>query len=314
MVKLNIDIPDSFLEEEVRCDYTVTRQMKELWAVELDLYMELKRVCDKNGLRFSADAGTLLGAVRHHGFIPWDDDMDFSMPREDYEKLCAIAPKEFNHPYIFQAFRTNPHFIYGTAKLMNINTTGYISPFDTNHGIFIDIFPMDAWNEDEEKRNAQMKEATALFAQYQRIVTCQNKAYLMEKGISLPRRLARMAFYIKMKITNTEIGGKQHLDFYDRYEEVCKRYNNSKHDYVGAVCVSLDDIVKKDDYNHLEEIDFEFLKMPIIQNYDENLTKLYGDWHQMVKGGQLHTFKIVDTDTPFSEIVTEQVLSDYFNL
>ncbi|MBR1621497.1 MAG: LicD family protein, partial [Prevotella sp.] len=101
MVNLKIKIPDTFLKEEVRCDYKITREMKELWAIELDLYMELKRVCNKFNLKFAADSGTLLGAIRHNGFIPWDDDMDFSMPREDYEKLCEIAPKEFAPPYYF---------------------------------------------------------------------------------------------------------------------------------------------------------------------------------------------------------------------
>ena len=239
--------------------------------------------------------------------------MDFSMPREDYEKLCEIAPKEFKHPYIFQTFRSNPHFIYGTAKLMNINTTGYISPFDTNHGIFIDVFPMDAWNDEEEKRNKQKQDATALFAQYQRIVTCQNLSYLMEKDASIPRRLARFAFFIKMKLTNTKIGGKHHIDIFDRFESVCKRFNNMPTKYVGAVCVGIDDVVRRDDYNHIEEMDFEFLKMPIIPHYDDNLTTLYGDWHKMIKGGQLHTFKIIDTGTPFAEIVTTKVLSNYFS-
>ena len=91
MVELEIKLPEGFLEEEVIDGVKVDRKTKEIWAVEMDLYFQLRRVCEKYGLKYFADGGTLLGAVRHKGFIPWDDDMDFAMKRDDYEKLCPWA-------------------------------------------------------------------------------------------------------------------------------------------------------------------------------------------------------------------------------
>ena len=107
MIELNINIPDSFLDEEERCGYIVSKQMKEVWAVELDLLAELLRVCKKHGIKVFASGGTMLGAIRHKGFIPWDDDIDMMMFRSDYDKLCAIAAEEFVEPYFFQTEYTD---------------------------------------------------------------------------------------------------------------------------------------------------------------------------------------------------------------
>ena len=154
---IKIDLPDAFLKEEIRCEYMITPEKKAVWAVELDLLTEFDRVCKKNNIKYCADGGTLLGAVRHKGFIPWDDDIDLAMLRSEYEKLCEVAPKEFKEPYFFQTDKTDIDYARGHAQLRNSRTTGILkSEMGTgckfNQGIFIDIFPFDAVPEDEKEK------------------------------------------------------------------------------------------------------------------------------------------------------------------
>lgn len=135
------------LDEEVIDGHLVTAETKKLWAVEMDLATHLLEVCNKYNLKIWATGGTLLGAVRHKGFIPWDDDMDFCMMRDDYNKLVEIGPKEFKDPYFFQSIYTD-NLGGGLVKLRNSNTTmlenGYWNYKERNLGCAIDIFVMDA--------------------------------------------------------------------------------------------------------------------------------------------------------------------------
>ena len=125
----------------------IRSEIEKVWEVEREILDVFHEVCVSNGLRYTLAYGTLLGAVRHGGFIPWDDDIDLIMPREDYEKLLEIwneaAPKE----YILQNICTNPDYVNTFSKIRKDKTTFLQYDFErdaTFHkGIFIDIFPAD---------------------------------------------------------------------------------------------------------------------------------------------------------------------------
>ena len=89
------------IEPEVCCGHPITTKTKKVWRIELDLAEQLRRICEKNGITYYATGGTLLGAVRHQGFIPWDDDMDFVMPYPEFQKFCQVAASELEYPYAF---------------------------------------------------------------------------------------------------------------------------------------------------------------------------------------------------------------------
>ena len=139
-------LQDSFFQAETRCGYYVSAKMKKVWAVELDLLQKFVEVCEKHNFNYFMDGGTLLGAVRHQGFIPWDDDADIIMPRKDYNQLWKVAAEEFTEPYFFQTTLSEDRFFRTHAQLRNSLTTGFIEDDrkkDVNKGIFIDIFVLD---------------------------------------------------------------------------------------------------------------------------------------------------------------------------
>lgn len=124
-------------------------RMEEIYAYqteELNILREFRRVCDLLGLRYYLTAGTLLGAVRHQGFIPWDDDIDVAMPKADYELFSRKGYKFLSEEYLFQDYRTEPNFPYYFAKIRKRGTKvvePILSSIDMAQGIYIDIFPLD---------------------------------------------------------------------------------------------------------------------------------------------------------------------------
>lgn len=120
--------------------------LKKLQKQEIEVLDEIVRICDKHQLEYFLVGGTCLGAIRHKGFIPWDDDIDIAMPREDYEKFIKIAIEEIDDKYFIQCNLTDPEYYLGFIKIRKNNTT-FIQQreFDTNshQGFFVDIFPLD---------------------------------------------------------------------------------------------------------------------------------------------------------------------------
>lgn len=291
MVKLNIDLPDGFLDEEIRCDYKISSEMKKVWAVQLDMLKELERVCEKYGLTYFADSGTLIGAIRDKGYIPWDDDIDLVMMRTDYEKLVEVAPKEFKYPYFFQNTYSDEMYIRAHSQLRNSETTGFIKqdkdkPF--NKGIFIDVFPLDYLPDNEFKRKY------FLFG-----IKLRWKILLLSTSTQNLRTIKAKIVGYMMKPFVYAIGYKK---LFRRYERYCSRYNSDKCKELSYVAYSLGKekhIWKKEWFEGRKKVPFEFTDVYIPIGYDERLKKEYGNYMTHSHAPSSHGECILNADVPY---------------
>ncbi|OXC48999.1 hypothetical protein AYP97_04095 [Lactobacillus crispatus] len=305
MAEITIKLPDSFYKEEIRNNYLVSSDMKKVWAVELDLFNQLDQICKKHNITYYADSGTLLGAVRHHGFIPWDDDMDFIMYREDFEKLCNVAD-EFKYPYFLQIEETDPGSLRCHAQIRNSSTTGilqseqqYKYPF--NQGIFIDIFPLDSVPDDNKERINFVRRMKKLKTKARKYYNFNHE--IKEKITGFHTLLWSIEYILeKKKYYNLYQTYGEKNPFYEEYINKVTKYNKLNTKYVMDIAVeSENNILCKEDINIPVYVPFESFKMPVPKNYDKVLQAYYGDWHKLVKGQNSHGGCIFDTNKPYTD-------------
>lgn len=122
-------------------------ELRRMQLLQVELLEEVDRICTKHGIHYAIEGGTLLGAIRHKGFIPWDDDVDIAMVRSEYEKFCKVCEEEINkEKYFFQNHDTDPEYRWGYAKVL-MNGTSYIrygqEHLKMKRGVYVEIFPMD---------------------------------------------------------------------------------------------------------------------------------------------------------------------------
>lgn len=148
-------------EEEKIADYVVSDKMKKIWRTELAILDEVDRICKKYNLTYYFVHGSLLGAVRHNGFIPWDDDLDIAMKRKDYDKFLELAAKELEEKYVLQTPGSEPKMYWGGFSRIRDKNTTAIEQRDVCRegvqGIWIDILPLDVYSSDEKKLEKQNK-------------------------------------------------------------------------------------------------------------------------------------------------------------
>ena len=287
---------ENFLKPEIIDGFKVTEKRKRIWNIEIELLQEFDKFCKANNIKYSVAYGTLIGAVRHKGFIPWDDDIDVVVSRKDYEKIIKIAPNCFGGKFHFQSYISEKSYDRTHAQLRNSETTAILrneirDKKSFNQGIFIDIFPLDAFpnNRKEQElfinRVAKQKRLIDGFVRY----NCYSKHSLL--GI------------IKHHILKI-IGLKRLIKHYDN---ICSNYSKKKTNLVCDIAFWVENYNAwvVDAWEDITDYSFEYTRVPGPKEYDYVLKEQYGNYSEFIIGNSEHGDVFFDTEKPYTYYLNE---------
>lgn len=272
------------------------QQLRQLQLTQLEILKAFDSFCKENNLKYSLFFGTLLGAVRHKGFIPWDDDLDVGMPREDYEKFLNLWEKSaYSKKYILQNKNNSPLFTQTFTKIRKDHTTFIEIESEIgcyHHGIFIDVFPFD------KAPNGFLKEKLYLWRAMKYLLFCRE--YVDHKSNPLIKLISNI-------ILKTSTGEKRIKTRKKLYNQITKyqSYNDNFH-YVHINTFSgMFFNYDKTLFDKTIYIDFEDESFTVIENWDYVLKTIYGDYMQLPpkeKQVLAHHPIVIDFEKNYEEI------------
>lgn len=287
-----------FLQPEIRCDTYIGIEMKQVWFAELQMLDRFIEICRKYNLSYQLVGGSLLGAIRHKGFIPWDDDIDIGMLRSDYDRFVEIATKELASPFFLQTPLSDPGRNIDYVQIRNSETTAidlrYVDKHHTfNQGIFIDIFPIDGVGTDEvlKKQEKQQKIIRRIYASAFN-KNSSGKGKVKHCICSVIYKVVGADFIDKIR---NDIFRKVSVDSCNEIGLVSFLFNNNRRNYWKKIWVQECIIVP-----------FEFLKVSVPKHYNEVLTQTYGEWKKFEKGTAMHSGIDFNTRLPYKIILKEK--------
>lgn len=260
--------------------------VKEIQMVSAKILRDLAEIFEKNNLRYVVCFGSLLGAIRHNGFIPWDDDLDIAMPREDFERFKKMARDELPDYLFFQDYSTDVEYPSHTAKVRNINTTmienGYRNLRKMNHGIFVDVFVGDYYTPGKINR-------------------LKLKLVRLIKGILIAQKVCTAS---KIKKNVAKLFPRNAM--FRKSEKMLRSLDkkNKKQHYMvdGAY------LCDADMFDDTVLVSFEDFEVRVPRKYDEILRGMYGDYMQFPPEEQrrpLHMTEHISCEIPFARYLEE---------
>lgn len=271
----------------------------------LDILLEFDRICKSNDIVYSLAFGTLLGAVRHNGFIPWDDDVDVMLDRNNFDKFCEVCPKCVGKDYFFQSKITEKKYPYNICRLRKNNTAMIYDTWKESGihlGIYIDIYPVDNLADNKFKRS--MQKLAIIVSTPVRIA--RNPVIFKTGGNKFNSTLKNIIYYC------TKICPKKLFDKLEHHNLV--HYDDRECKECGIICEGGTLIRTPRDMKpfstefmkNYTEVDFEGHRFCSIANYNDLLTHWYGDYMKLPpesERGMYHKPEIFDTKHSYNDYI-----------
>lgn len=270
--------------------------MKQIHGIQLDILQEVAKLSSKHHIKYFMTGGSAIGAVRHHGFIPWDDDIDIGFTRHDFEKFLQVAPTEFKSTaYFVQENRLNPAYEYDFAKVMfkgtQILERGREEAKSQN-GIFIDVFPFDKMPSHQRQQRLQAQALQSILKEIRRRFypdMCPDVPTDTKYAAMTLDQLYDLRFRIMTK--------------YDHHPDLTYVNLSSPYEY-GKERILPNEI------HQFTKMKFEKLTVPVLADYDSYLRRLYGDYMKLPpveKRVQRHILK-ASVDNP--QVLSEEAANN----
>lgn len=272
--------------------------MNELQKVILDIFKEYRNLCERHGLRYFAIGGTCIGAIRHKGFIPWDDDLDVVMPWDDYQKFRIIAAKELTSPYELYDFESHKHCTHLFMKIHNVSTTFIEEEYsvfeDRKTGVFMDVMPMVGLPVSKEKTIKYINECKMLsrWNYAHRFSVFERKSM---KNNTIKSRLFSI-LTLPFRI------GKSYNFYSKKYEQKLNTYSYEDADAVffawrTSLKGTYKNVFPKSIFDQYLEVPFEDTSIRVPKDYDRYLRMDFGDYMKLPpidKQISVHDAEIID--------------------
>lgn len=291
------------ISEEIICGFRILPTRKKMWQCEIELLIILDTICKKNNIKYFLIFGAALGAVRHNGFIPWDDDIDIGMLRDDFEHFLVCDKSEFGE-YIDIQYGISEHGIDSLLRIRDRRTTGIINTEigkPGNKGIFIEVYPFDVCD------NVLLYKLQ-MYASYQiQILTRCKIGQMQTKGLKGKIRCIIAHFFSADKL-------------WLMYQRVCRMQNSGSSKYVSLICLPI--YAKKFGALEIEFIKetvrhkFEYIEAEIPKEYDKYLSSTYGEYMilpEVQNRGMKHAnIVFYDPDHPYEYYENSDIPIKYF--
>lgn len=267
--------------------------MTELQEKLLEMLTWLHNFIIKHDLRYYALGGTMLGAVRHQGFIPWDDDIDIGLPRNDYNKLIELLKEPVEHYVVEAPVNAGDDYLYAYAKFYDTSTT-MTERFRKaiTRGVFIDLFPLDGIGNtlEDAKKNFKTINRKNLFL--------MTRICAYRKG---RKWYKNMAIFFSRRIPSCFVNERKLIK---KINELCSFHNFEEFSYVGNLLSTygFKEILKREVFGQPALYNFENIQIYGAEKYEDYLSQVYGNWRVLPpveKRQTAHDFIQLDLNNPY---------------